>query len=350
MRAIKALILSDGRPGHYHLSDGVVAAIARRRPVSTQWLEVKRTGWMPTRCAAALARSGLPAAMVLRLAYGIDATSLPPTDLVVSAGGETLAANALAARLLEADNIFCGSLRHLPAERFSLVISSYRRHQALPRHLVALKPNPIDPDELRQPIQSGTKAASGAHQVPRIAGLLIGGDSGRFHYAAAEWSQVFTFLADAQAVSGTRWIVSTSRRTDSGVVDALRVFAAAHENAILEVIDFRTAGPGSLSRLFARADAILATEDSSSMISEAVTMRLPVIGISPRQHSFTEDEREYRALLAENAWCRSIPIAELNPAAFLSALAEIAPLAGNHLDLLAAELSRRMPALFDNDH
>ena len=74
---------------------------------------------------------------------------LPKLGLIVSAGGETLVANAASWPALRgAPNIFCGSLRRLPPEAFSLVISSYARHAALPRHLVALKPSGIDPDTL----------------------------------------------------------------------------------------------------------------------------------------------------------------------------------------------------------
>ena len=34
MRTLTALLLSDGRPGHYHLSEGVIAAAQRLQPVS----------------------------------------------------------------------------------------------------------------------------------------------------------------------------------------------------------------------------------------------------------------------------------------------------------------------------
>ena len=66
------------------------------------------------------------------------------------------------------------------------------------------------------------------------------------------------------------------------VGDALAVMAAEPDSPIAELIDFRTAGPGTLPRIFARAEAILCTEDSSTMLSEAVCARLPVVGVSPR--------------------------------------------------------------------
>lgn len=341
MQPLRALLLSDGRPGHYHLAEGVLAAIARRRPVETARLEVARRGWLPGRAVAALVRLGVPARHVLGIGYGIDAGALPPADLVVSAGGETLAANVGAARALGAPNIFCGTLRHLGPEHVRLVISSYQRHARLARHLVTLKPNPVDPDSLDQ----GLRSPASGNGSPRLAGLLVGGDSGLFHYGVVDWQRLIAFIEGSHAQLGTRWIVSTSRRTDPATADILVHLANRTGGPIDELIDFRSAGPGTLPRLLTRAEAILATEDSSSMISEAISARLPVVGVSPERHAFSDDEREYRALMTANRWCQFMPLAELGPETFVAALGQITPLAGNHLDLLAGQLLERLPEL-----
>ena len=115
---------------------------------------------------------------------------------------------------------------------------------------------------------------------------------------------------------------------------------------IAEVIDFRQAGPGTLPRLFGSVDAILATEDSSTMVSEAVCARLPVVSVAPEHHAFKDEEREYRALLTSQDWCRSVALDALTPETFLAALGATRPLAENHLDRLAAALAERLPELF----
>ena len=131
MRPLSVLLLSDDRPGHYHLAEGVIAAIARVRPVETSRLLVRRRRWLPGRVLAELLLRGLPPRSLLAFGYGLDTRQLPKTDLIVSAGGETLVANAAMARLTGAPNIFCGSLRRLPPEAFALVVSSYARHAGL---------------------------------------------------------------------------------------------------------------------------------------------------------------------------------------------------------------------------
>ena len=344
MRTLSVLLLSDDRPGHYHLAEGVIAAIARVRPVEMSRLLVRRRRWLPGRVLAELLLRGAPPRSLLAFGYGLDTRQLPKMDLIVSAGGETLVANAAMARLTGAPNIFCGSLRRLPPEAFALVVSSYARHAALPRHVVALKPNGIDPDTLGRAKEARTL---GPASPPKLAGLLIGGDSGYFRYEREEWQALLAFLRKSHLAHGTRWAVSTSRRSPPEVGDALAVMAAEPDSPIAELIDFRTAGPGTLPRVFARAEAIVCTEDSSTMLSEAVCARLPVVGVSPARHGFKDEEREYREFMRAEGWCRFLPLAELTPERFVEELGAVEPLAENHLDRLAAALRERLPQLFD---
>ena len=346
MQPLRVLLMSDGRPGHFHLAEGVVAAIARRRPVAVTRREVSKGALLPTRALAAMLGSAGPT-MTLKLGYGIRPEELTPADLVVSAGGDTLAANAAAAAALGAVNIYCGTLRHLPVERFSLIVTSYARFGALPRHVVALKPNGMDPDRmagLRAEAEQSRRAAGMSGPLPH--GLLVGGDSGLFSYDAADWEALLAFVRASHCAAGLTWVVSTSRRTPSSVADALTRLAAEPAGPIAELIDFRTAGAGTLPGLFARVGAILCTEDSSSMMSEAVSARLPVVGVAPRRHAFKDEEREYRETLLANRWCASVAMAELTPERYRAALGTLTPLAENHLDRLARALAERLPALF----
>jgi mitochondrial fission protein ELM1 len=174
---------------------------------------------------------------------------------------------------------------------------------------------------------------------------LIGGNAGPFRYRPKEWDRLLAFAAEVSKAWGTRWLISTSRRTPDFVAD--RFAALAQDGSVVErFIDYRTAGPGTLPQVFAAADVIVCTEDSSTMISEAVSARLPVVGVAPAAHRFTDEEQNYRAFLVANNWCRVLPIAELTPTSFARALAEIEPIAENPLDALAAKLKQRLPELF----
>jgi uncharacterized protein len=342
MSALTALLFSDDRPGHYHLAEGVIAAARRLMPVEVVRLEVRRGAW-PGALLAALVNAGISPRWLLRAVYGLDARTLPRADLIVSAGAETLAANAAAARLLGAPNIFYGSLRSFRPENFALVLTSYARYADRPRHVMTLKPSSIDAATL--PIRSGA-AQLGPGRPPRLAGLLIGGEAGGFNYTPDDWSALIGFLEETHRTWGTRWIVSNSRRTPSAVSDTLASLAARADGPIAEFIDVRTVGAGTIRGVFERVEAIVCTDDSSTMVSEAISALLPTIGVAPADHTFTEAERGYRAFLAANRWYRSLPIADLAPERFLAELKKIRPLTENPLDGLAAILRERIPGLF----
>ncbi|MDX2156223.1 MAG: ELM1/GtrOC1 family putative glycosyltransferase [Hyphomicrobiaceae bacterium] len=344
MRPLSILILSDRRPGHYHLSEGVAAAIARRRPVSVTKIDIQRRSAVPGRLLAVGLRAGLTPAITLRVGYDLPARELPAASVVISAGGETLAANVAASRVLGAVGIFCGTLRHFAPEDFTLVVSSYERHARLPRHLVTLKPSGFDPDTLAA---RGLRLAPGL--PPPVAGLLIGGASGLFRYRDDEWHRLAQFLVDTHATYGTRWIVSTSRRSPALIADRLQAMAGEAAGPIAEMIDFRSAGAGTLPRLFAGVSAVVVTEDSSTMLSEAVCARLPVVGVAPAAHDFKDEEREYRAYLTRERWIASVPMDRLSPAVFVEALSTVRPLEVNHLDRLADALAIRLPGIMGSD-
>jgi len=341
---LRVIFLADTRPGHYHIAQGVITALSRLRPVDVTRIEVKRKWIVPTRWLRARinAKTFYPPRM-LRMAYRIDAQELPEADLVVSAGGETQMPNICVTRLLGVPNIFCGSLlRGLEPDNFSLIISSYERDAVSPKHLVVLKPTSIDPDALGRP---ATVPRFGPDRHPKIVGLLIGGRAGRFHYKRKEWEKLLRFTAEVSRAWGTRWLISTSRRTPDAVAD--RIAELAKDGSVVaKFIDFRTAGPGTLPEIFAKSDAIVCTEDSSSMISEAVSARLPVVGVAPQRHRFTEEERLYRDFLMRNGWSRTLQIDDLSPETFLRALSEIEPIQENPLDALAEKLKARLPELF----
>src|SRR5690554_726398 len=97
MRVLTALLLSDDRPGHYHLSDGVIAAARRLGPVRVVRMRVQRR--CSGRLLALLTNAGVRADWLLRLAYGLSPSKVPPADFIVSAGAETLGASIAIARL-----------------------------------------------------------------------------------------------------------------------------------------------------------------------------------------------------------------------------------------------------------
>jgi hypothetical protein len=108
------------------------------------------------------------------------------------------------------------------------------------------------------------------------------------------------------------------------------------------VIDVRRTGTGTLERLFAASDAVVCTADSSSMLSEAVWARRPVLAVAPAAMTLPADEQGYRCYLEANGWARMLPIAELTPERALAGLATLRPLTENPLDRLGRVLAEKL--------
>lgn len=336
MTSTRILILSDGRPGHFNLSEGIAAAIGRLRPVAIERVQVRRGRW-PGPVLAAATRLGLAPGLVLRRVYGLDPAALPDCDVVVSAGAETLAANIAAARLLAVPNIFYGSLRQFRAGDFALALTSYAHHVRHPRQAAALKPAAFDPDTLR--------AAGPRGHGRRVLGLVVGGNAGGFDYRSEDWQRLAGLVTGIAACGAASFVVSNSRRTPAEASDLFAHLAADRPDVVTRFIDVRQPSPAPLSSLLAEAEAVLVTADSSSMVSEAIWARLPVLALMPGHARLEDNERAYRDWLSAQGWMASADLDTLDAAAALAKLSGLTPIRGNPLDDLARLIAERIPSL-----
>jgi mitochondrial fission protein ELM1 len=271
---LRILLLKDRRPGHYRKSEGVAAAIGRRLPIDVSEIAIRARLGLPTRVQRALLRTRRAAPLLLSAVWNIDFQTVSPPDLIVSAGSDTLVPNALLAARFGCRNIFIGDIRGIAPELFSAVLSARPEFAGRDRHLIVLSPSGVDPDALRPPLPiASTDSVDG-----RTLALLVGGPAPGYQFGTADWEALGPLLREATK-AGARFFVTSSRRTPDRIADHLALLAKALPG-VVEFIDYRTARPGSIDPLF-NADAILVTEDSNTMISEAVAARRPVVVLRP---------------------------------------------------------------------
>jgi uncharacterized protein len=338
VRPLEILLLTDGVPGHYHCAEAIAQAIQSLRATSVTRLPIGIRAPLRGRMLSWLLSTAVSPETILKLAYKEEIEPSRP-GLIVSAGGDTMAANVALARLTGAPNIFFGSLRRFDPRDFTLVLNCYSFDTPHDNQARILKPSPADPTTL-------PSADLDHRRLPRVAGLLVGGPSGEAHFDRRDWSRLAALLSDTRLRLGVEWIVSNSRRTPAGISDMLANLAAERSGPVKRFIDVRTSGPGTLRELFAESGAVAITADSSAMLSEAIWMRRPAISLRPKSMRLTVKEREYRQWLEQRNLCRDLPLADISPDGFASALREIVPLAGNPLSDLAATLAEKVPFLF----
>ena len=325
----RILLLKDSRPGHFRKSEGVAKALARKLPVETSELRIHAPRLMPSRLLRTLPLEGAVARVALRLLWGIDAGAIARPDLIISTGADTLFPNAALAQKLGSRNVFVGSIRRMAPERFSAVLSARPEFAGRKNHFIVLSPSGVDPDTLAAARPIGTAQDLDG----RTLALLVGGSTAEHAFSPEDWAALSALLR-AGAMAGARWLVTSSRRTPEAVADMLAELAASIP-ASMQFIDYRRARAGSVDPLF-NADAILVTEDSNTMLSEAVAARRPVIALRPAR---VRRPMASVQLLHDTRRIRILPLEHATLARVVSEMADVTPLERNPLDVLYELLS-----------
>lgn len=335
MRPLSVLLISDRRPGHYRLSEGIIAALARHRPVRVTRLDVRRPRNIPGRVLSALSNVPMLSGVVRGLVT-LPAKPVETCDVIVSAGAATLAASVYYRRQYGCPNIFYGSLRRYRSSDFGLVLTSYAARAGLPNHAMTLKPSALDPDTLpARPLPTDR---------PAVVGLLIGGDSGTVKYGKEDWNRLLFLLSNRSKYAS--WIVANSRRTPETISNRLAGIAE-REGARVRFIDMRDPDAPALNTLFADAEVIAVTVDSSSMVSEGVWSRRPLVVLSPLKFSLPPLETQYRKYLVDHGWTTpKVSVHETNAREIVEIARSLKPLIENPLEQLAVLIEQRLPKLF----
>lgn len=318
------LILSDGRPGHYRQSEGVVAAVRRHLAITEQRIELANRLHLPKALVPKLARR-LPPTTTLGMLYGIAPDDIAPPSLIVSAGGLTLGANVALARIHGVPNVFCGATRGFALDRFSLVLTDDPSEAGPPNVRVGPKPATFDPDTLPTPADDLVGPAL------RI-GVLVGGATATSAFESDDWHRLTRLLVALVTEKGAAITLATSPRTPPEAYAAIETLAAVAAEK-LSLIDFRTAGPGSLGPALA-TDLLLVTSDSMTMMTEAALSRRPAIALRPQTTTPTRDDGAIDWLVAQH-WLAIRDIADTTVDELIEAAVSLKPMTENHLDLLA---------------
>lgn len=294
-------VLSDNQPGHFNLSRGIVAALERIQPVEVHELEVSlRMGLARNPMRFLLNHSvTLPSPGWLSLFYVMPDLPAVPCDLVVSAGGKTSFANAWLARRMGAKNIFAGSLRRLLPTLFDVVVTLEPIEPASPNNLVLdLPPSAIEAAQVEQQGRALRDRLGLGDE--KLWTVMVGGNGAGYRYRESDWQQLARVLDDLGERYNRRWLLLGSRRTGR---DAERVLQASiGRSRVAAIHGYEAGGDAVVEACLGAAERVFVTEDSMTMITEAICSRRPVVSLRPAQVAPT---RRYAAMIArfeKNGW------------------------------------------------
>ena len=334
-------MLSDGQPGHYNLSRGVISALKRVRPVEEHWLTVQlRFGLMRNLLRFFLNRfSRLPASSWMRLFYVMPDLSARRCDLIVSAGGKTSFANAWLGRDMNVPNIFAGSLRRLSPQLFTVVLTLEPVDPPSAANLVLdLPPSTVDDITLDQQGEQLRQNLRLPHE--RLYTLLIGGDGAGYQYSAQDWKQLGQLLNVLGERYQIRWLLLGSRRTGN---EAQRIIESTVDSALVAGSAWYESGKQvEIGAYPGAAEQVFVTEDSMTMVTEAIYSRRPVVSLRPASVASTQRYEAMMKRFADRRWICRYSVSSLLERPGQLTEQVCSPLTESPLDGLAGQLARRL--------
>lgn len=234
MRPVVVWVFTDGKAGHENQTRGLLAALAHHHPVDARWIKVPAYA------------SVLSSLMTRRFLPGVG---LPVPDLLIGAGHRTHLP-LLAARRAHGGRTIVLMKPSLPRAWFDLCV--------IPEHDAVAGANVLTTRGALNPVEPGRKNA-------RAGLILVGGPSRHHGWSENEiLSQIETIIDRENDID---WALTTSRRTPSSTTARLRRLTLKN----LTVVPVAETGPGWLSERLASAAQAWVTEDSVSMVYEALT-------------------------------------------------------------------------------
>lgn len=242
--------LTDGRPGHRRQIEGLVAQLAGRRTVRDCWIDVSDPDRRQT--LGHLVMGTFPAG-----------AQLPDPQLIVGAG-HTTHLPSLAARRARGGRSVILMRPTLPTALFDLCLVP--EHDLLSLFGRLNRMHVVPTRGVLNPFQTSCAA-------DRFRGLILIGGPSKHH----GWSDA-SLLDQLRTIRrhsppDFKWTLSTSRRTPQQFEQKLRdVLHAPGEAPAVEVVPCSATGPGWMADALNSSQTVFVTEDSISMVYEALTV------------------------------------------------------------------------------
>ena len=284
----KIVILSDGKPGHYNQSLGIMDQLSDDE---YQLVEINfRSKWHDNilRIFLSLFPGGKLTDKVIWSILFFSLTeetisklkNIQSVALILSTGSSVAAVNLLLGQLLAAKTVTCRPPSPVGTRQFDLAILP-RLYWRQPERINVCRtlgvPNRISPERLEHFRPLSQKVSSS--QRSKI-GLLIGGNSPLHNMSKKVATRWIDFLI--QLVKSRKWqvLLSTSRRTPK-VIEEYIADIVKDRNDDFPINLFSHQTPSSsqfkFEHILANSDLLLVTEDSFSMVCEACSSGKPVV-------------------------------------------------------------------------
>lgn len=324
------LVLSDAKPGHLRQAEAVSAVVSRylkNKGIHSKvdLIEVKfksklsKTALTLSSCFAGkyhcqgclwCLRKFLKAGTYKLL------TQAKP-DIVISCGSSVAALNFIISREALSKSIVVMRPSFLSMKRFDLVVMPKHDHPPRNKFVVATRGalNLINQEYLKERSSELIRSQGINPQGPYI-GLLIGGDSKKFHLNKDLMAKVINEVKIAAEEINAGILLTTSRRTSEEINDLIKQEFKDYPATKLMIIANEKNIPEAVGGILGLSSLVITSPESISMVSEAASSAKPVVvfkvdGLSRRHKEFLDNLAENNYIYLSDPDSLALVIADI---------------------------------------
>lgn len=273
-----------------------------------------------------------------RLCFSGAVPSGPAPVCLVSTLRRGELVSILLARYWGCENYHIGRPKRHAQRDFTAVITPPGLTPAPDEIGLPIAPTSVDRQEA---IDAGNRFLQ-AHNLSRpLWALLIGGDGSGYEFTAEEWRQLAQGLKRLAQEHRIAWLLTTSPRTTLAVEELLRRELSGPELAY--GVWFGSRPEKVVAPFLGAAERIFVTEESTSMISDALVMGRPLYAVFPAKRNLKtwaarfvdQQEQECRLQRCSVGALQSLNLEELD--------GRFAPLTEDWEAVLARQIQARAP-------
>ncbi len=298
-------IINEGSPGHVSQSIGFTDILKQLYPLKT--IEVfgctTLRGWQRHLVRYCIGKKGrsIPRKWLSKIAdIRVPANAEKP-DLIVSSGGKSVFAAHAFASLYKVPYIFVGERKPYPCDWFHAVFSPVAAEVNENTYLIDFIPTPVTPELIAEKGQA----------EERTWCMIIGGKSRSYPFNDQDWAALAQGMNHLAERENIQWLLTTSRRTGAEAEKILQ--RELTPQVIKDAIWWATEPRRELYEFIARSEILFVTQDSITMVTEAIASGRPVITIDHPQAQYSEKsvQKSYFTSLIEKKYVQPVLVSEL---------------------------------------
>lgn len=193
-------------------------------------------------------------------------------DVIIAKTAPYEAPLALMASGSGAKSVFVGEPRRFSARFFDCIVSTPSTPAKDFDVFLPTLPTSFSEFDLRRKYPARNK---------NVFSLFVGGDARGYKYGNDDWSRLLDWMIACSTSEKVVWRVATSPRTPVAFVDMLSAKKELYPNAFSLVSIFGSDSEMSMLDCLGESACAVVSEDSASMVSECVNVRIPVLVLAP---------------------------------------------------------------------